>query len=309
MSGQDVERELGKLFERVPPPELSATLRAAIAADRSAPERRRGPRLLSPRLGLGLVGLAAAALLVLVALPFVGGGPISGSKPSSTSAPTRASAVDGDFRLDFELAKDTWAPNEPIQGTATLSYTGKGRAQIVSGDPTIAFEYREVGGSKLMRPQVEDVCRYPDLAAGQPISTGLTKSGSIGNDPNAAFYRSFYPGPDVYLPLGEWQLTAIAYFEEGGCIGESTQHTLRVPLTIQIAGEGTPPASQPLPPSACARIYVVEPNETMASIAAMYNLQLWELELANSAKDPASFYPGMILCIPTPGFLTQPPPT
>jgi hypothetical protein len=157
-----------------------------------------------------------------------------------------------------------------------------------------------------MRPRFEDVLRYPDLAAGQPISTGLTKSGSIGNfanDPNVAFYQSFYPGPDVYLPLGEWELTAIADFEEG------SRYALRVPLTIQIAGEGTPPASQPLPPSDCARIYVVEPNETMASIAAMYNLQLWELELANSAKDPASFYPGMILCIPTPGFLTQPPPT
>lgn len=311
MNGHDPERELDGLFKRVPAPEPSARLRKAIATARLAPEAARRRSLRFPRLGLGLVGLAAAALVALVTLPFLGGLGIAGGPK-----PIEASMVDGAYRLDFRLDKSDWSPTEAIQGTATLSYTGKESVTVgTAGDGPIGFSYTEVGGSRAISPVWAQSCVHRELAADKPISTGLTKSGGwIGEDPNASFYASFLQsGPAVYLPVGDWQITAIAQFDEGDCGG--TSHGLHASLTVHVSGEGTPPpategptgplpeVSSPSVPSsiaACATEYKVKEGDTLSGIASQFSVSLADLEAVNqdAVPDPNNLVAGATLCIP-----------
>lgn len=69
---------------------------------------------------------------------------------------------------------------------------------------------------------------------------------------------------------------------------------------------GGPPIVTPVPQT---QQYVVRKGDTLVSIANKFNLQLWELELANpNIKDPNHIEVGWRLSIPPAGFLTPPPP-
>jgi LysM repeat protein len=69
---------------------------------------------------------------------------------------------------------------------------------------------------------------------------------------------------------------------------------------------GGPPTVTPVPQT---QQYVVQKGDTLARIAARFNLQIWELEVANpNIKDPNHIEVGWRLSIPPAGVLTPPPP-
>ena len=67
------------------------------------------------------------------------------------------------------------------------------------------------------------------------MSKPLSKSGAFSDDdPDVAFLRSFLTAPDVRLPAGTWDVTALAQFTEGGMCGaggHSMAATVRVTVT------------------------------------------------------------------------------
>jgi hypothetical protein len=179
---------------------------------------RTGGRLLCAALGVVLVGCAS---------------PAPSPTPSATS-PVRAAATDGAYRLDLELSRATWASKEAIEGTATLSYTGAGAVTVAgSGSGPIYFAYVELGGTRHMGWAGTPDCRFQDLSAGAPISTGLKKAGGwSGEDPNASFYASFFADPEVHLPAGDWTITAISEFGEGTC--GTNDHKIQATVQIHV---------------------------------------------------------------------------
>jgi hypothetical protein len=174
-----------------------------------------------------------AILLVLLGLATQGcvSGP-AGPSP----APPSARTVDGSFTLTFEMAKSAWAPSEAIQGSATLSYAGSGRLELwSSGAGPLNFGYAEVGGNRNMGPAWTADCKQASIEPGSPIASALGKSGGWnGEDPNAPFYRSFFADPQVHLPAGDWDVTAVASFSEGACGG--VQHELKATIRIHVTG-------------------------------------------------------------------------
>ncbi len=160
----------------------------------------------------------------------------AGSSPSGSpgaNEPARAEAADGPFQLVFEVPAPTWRAGQPIDGRASLGITTGGAEVGGSGSGLVGFEFREVGGHRLVGPAWTADCRQYRLEAGAPLVTGIVKSGGFaGEDPDAAFYRSFFADPLVRLPAGTWEITAVADFIEGACDG--AHHTLRAPITVTI---------------------------------------------------------------------------
>jgi hypothetical protein len=156
------------------------------------------------------------------------------SDPPSGGEP-QASDTSGPFQLTFVLPRTTWSSEEAITGKAVLSLT-EGRATAISGPGRglLAFAFREVGGTHEMGPGWTMDCASHPLAAGQPIESGITKSGGFTDEqPDAGFYRSFFWDPLVHLPAGTWDITATTEFSEGaGCSG--ARHALSATIRVLV---------------------------------------------------------------------------
>jgi hypothetical protein len=161
------------------------------------------------------------------------------SVPSVTPAQNEAveaTDVDGPFRLTFDLPRATWASTEAIEGEARLILTeGVGTRLSGSGSGLLGFGFREVGGDRKMGPAWRADCVPHDISTDDPLTSAITKSGGwSGEDPNAVFYRDFFADPIVRLPVGEWDIIALAQFIEGeGCAGAA--HELQATLRVRIS--------------------------------------------------------------------------
>lgn len=154
----------------------------------------------------------------------------SGTCPSST-------ATDGRFRLELVLPHLDWKANDAISGTAILLLDGGDATTIYgSGGGVIAFSFDEVGGNRHAGYATTADCGPHPLDAATPISTPLSRSGGVaGNEPDADFLRAFLADPEIHLPAGSWDITAIAVFSETeGCAGGT--HTMRTSLRISVTG-------------------------------------------------------------------------
>ena len=173
-----------------------------------------------------------ARWLLLGALCLVVAGSGSGM---STSAPARAEASQGQFRLVFELPRSDWHTSDSITGEATLSYLGSGSTSIaVDGGGPIGFNFREVGGSRHMDwlSLQSLVCCF-HLTADEPITSPIEKSVEwLSDDPNAAFYSSFGHDPLIHLPAGDWTITAVTEIDFGSDSG--SDHNLQATVEVHV---------------------------------------------------------------------------
>jgi hypothetical protein len=158
-------------------------------------------------------------------------------EPTGTGPADAATAfsAEGPFRLTFTLPKVVWKTDEAIDGEARLGLAGGPDVGVGgSGGGLMGFDFAEVGGDRRMGSAKTADCRPYTLSAVQPAVTAMTKSGGWSDDdPNAAFYRSFYADPLVHLPVGDWDVTAIADFVDGqGCDGDS--HTMKATIRVHV---------------------------------------------------------------------------
>jgi hypothetical protein len=146
-----------------------------------------------------------------------------------------ASSNNGPFRLELVLPRVEWKSDEPLTGTVILSYAGPTPTKISGSSDFLNFAYAEAGGTHKVGPAGRADCRLYDLDPAVPISNALSKSGGFTDeDPDVAWLRSFLTAPDVRLPAGTWDVTAIGEFTEGeGCSGirRSMEATVRVTVT------------------------------------------------------------------------------
>ncbi len=167
-------------------------------------------------------GAAPIALLAVLALAACG-----------AFAPS-ASDAEGAFRLIFRLPQATYQTTDAISGTATLAVTDGQDASIsASGDGPLGFTFVEVGGTRRMDAAWRLSCGHFTLEAKSPMTSAITKSaGWDAEDPNAAFYQAFIDDPEVHLPRGTWDISAVASFSEGDCGGVEHYLTATIRVTV-----------------------------------------------------------------------------
>jgi hypothetical protein len=116
-----------------------------------------------------------------------------------------------------------------------LSFDGSAPTTIYGSGNGLNFAYAEVGGTRKVEPVWTADCATHTLDPATPISEPLGKSGAASEgDPDTAWLHSFILAPDVQLPAGTWDVTALAYFTEGqGCSGggHSMETTVRVTVS------------------------------------------------------------------------------
>jgi hypothetical protein len=166
--------------------------------------------------------------------------------PSASAAPSQAEAVpctepcpsaastSGPFKLELALPKTDWKSDEPITGTAILSYGGPNAKTLYGSGGLLNFQYTQVGGPHKTSPVSTDECGQYEIGPAMPMRTPVSKSGGFtDDDPDAAWLRSFLTAPDVRLSAGTWDVTALANFTEGDCGpgGHSMAATVRVTVT------------------------------------------------------------------------------
>ena len=151
----------------------------------------------------------------------------SGTCPSSAT-------TDGPFRLELVLSRLDWKAGEPIHGTVILSFEGFAPTTIYGSGSVLNFAYAEVGGTRKVEPVWTADCAIHALDPATPISEPLGKSGAASEgDPETAWLHSFILAPDVQLPAGTWDVTALATFSEGqGCSGGAHSMDTTVRVTV-----------------------------------------------------------------------------
>lgn len=216
-----------------------------------------------PLSGIGLnrfAGLVAATAVIAVAAvigvsigannPFIGGPPPS---PSPDQLAVSESVTDGNFQLTISAPRATWSSDEAIDVEATLKLIGPNTEATLwgSGSGPIGFSVVEVGGDRRMDAAWQADCSPHAITADAPITVPFAKSGGYSaDDPNAAFYEAFFADPELRLPAGEWQVSAVALFDAGDTC-TATPIEMSVSLTLTIEGDGEPSAvpTEPAEPS------------------------------------------------------------
>jgi hypothetical protein len=144
-----------------------------------------------------------------------------------------ASTTDGSFKLELTLPHLAWKTGDPIGGSADLELTGSEPATISGPAEIIAFAYAEVGGTREVEPIWDQSCKVVPLDPATPLRVALSKSGAVtatGGD--AVFQSLFLADPEIRLPAGTWDISAIAMFSEAGCAGPT--RTIRTTLQITV---------------------------------------------------------------------------
>lgn len=188
------------------------------------------------------VSIGPALVAVVIVLGVVVASPLGLGRVDAQHA-VHALATDGPFRLDFTLSSSTYRTTDSIEGQATLSVTdGRNRA-LYGGGGIIIFSYAEVGGTRHMDGSRTLLCGRFTLQAAHPLTQVLTVSGGWDPaDPNAAFYRVFFADPQIQLPAGTWEITALATFSEGEALGcGSTKHDITATIRLTVT-----PGDRPL---------------------------------------------------------------
>jgi hypothetical protein len=149
--------------------------------------------------------------LVVVALALGGCG-----DPASTDS---AAAVDvqvqaSDFILRTSLPGEAFASTDAITVTTTLTWIGPAAKATIwgSGMGPVTFGFVEIDGARrMMGGAMTADCTSKEFPRGVPVDIPLSKSGAyLGNDPQAAFYQSWFADPVLHLPAGHWQLSVSA---------------------------------------------------------------------------------------------------
>lgn len=128
-----------------------------------------------------------------------------------------------------------WKSGEPIEGNVTLSFHGSRPTTIYGSGSVINFAYAEVGGRRKVEPVWTADCAIHTLDPANPISKPLGKSGAASaGDPATAWLHTFILAPDIRLPAGTWDVSALAIFTEGEACsggGHSMETTVRLTVT------------------------------------------------------------------------------
>jgi hypothetical protein len=134
-------------------------------------------------------------------------------EPSLTGQPIVVEGRNAGFALSMRIGSDVVDAGAPIDISAILVWEGAEPSATIwgSGSGPVSFGLKEIGGDLEMGGAMTLDCAMRDFVRLVPEAIPYHKSGGFtGEDPNAAFYRTFFADPVLRLPAGRWKVTAIA---------------------------------------------------------------------------------------------------
>jgi hypothetical protein len=177
------------------------------------------------------------------------GGNAPAATPSPTPEPTavpvasgaagvRASATSGRFELVLEVRQAVYRTTDPVTGWMTLRVRDPQTATLgATKAGPLAMTFAQVGGSARMTASFDADCAEFTVSPSDPYINGLRKPLMFSfsrTDPNGPLYRAFLADPEIHLPPGQWDVSAVALFAEGGCTGASVSHSLQTTTRITV---------------------------------------------------------------------------
>jgi hypothetical protein len=136
------------------------------------------------------------------------------------------------FVLQVSLPSATWASTDDIPVSTTLTWEGAAPEAKIwgSGSGIVALTFTEVGSRHRSMGGVQTSdCRPFAYTRGVPTDIPAGKSvGYTEEDPNAAFYQTWYNEPGLHLPVGHWRLGVTA----SGLLAQCTAEAPRLDLSI-----------------------------------------------------------------------------
>jgi hypothetical protein len=215
---------------------------------------RHGVRLASAGRGRSLDALGPLVLVVAVGTLLAGLAHIGPFATGPNTSAVSVTTTDGSFDLTLTSAKSRYAPGEPIDVKAALTYGGQAASISIAhghGSP-MAFGVVERVDGLFLTPAWRQSCERSMLERGVPLERPFAKSGSFsGDDPAATDAASFFADPTLVLPVGTWHLYVVADFGEGDCgVG---RHLMRVDMEIAVSpaspeGTAVSPLTMPAAP-------------------------------------------------------------
>jgi hypothetical protein len=178
--------------------------------------------------------LIALALGLTVLLAACSSAPVAPTPAPSVSG-AHAGDLQAPYLLTLELPTATWKADQPITGVATLALVqGNGVDLGAAAGGPFGFEFASLDGIHKIEPVSDAVCAPYRLEAGKPLTSPIRKSGGFyPEQPDFEFNRAFLTRPDIRLPAGDWNITAVASFIEGqGCSGLS--RTIRTTIQVHV---------------------------------------------------------------------------
>ena len=159
------------------------------------------------------------------------------SEPQTSPPPAEQTAEDAQFRLTIRMASSVQRAGEPIDLETTLAYLGPDIAVIVGSDwsPPVWFELEHLDGDlDLDGPVSLLTCNLTPIDAGVPLTIPFIKNGGYsGDDPDAAYWKTFFDDPALRLPAGRWRLSSnFQGVTSDRC--EGAMHRLRASITFDV---------------------------------------------------------------------------
>lgn len=155
--------------------------------------------------------------------------------PEAPRGPVTETAIDGRFQVSFTIDRGVVESDEAITGTAKLELAVPGGVTLTGSDQLFGFDFLEVGGEGRQVAPVRGLgCASHRLTGNTPIVSPIVKTGGgTGGGPHDAFITDFLKGPDVVLPKGTWDISAIAFFIDGqACQG--AQHMVAATVRVYV---------------------------------------------------------------------------
>ncbi len=153
-----------------------------------------------------------------------------------TPDPQTASAIAGRFELRFTVDRTTLRPGDNITGTAELHLRAGGSGALSGSSSLFGFGFVEAGGeNRVVTPIYPSDCSPHQVGSDHPLTTPIFKSGGFGGGgANDTFVREFLEGPEIHLPPGRWDITAVAGFVDGrACSGQP--HSIRATIRVTVS--------------------------------------------------------------------------
>ena len=172
------------------------------------------------------------ALVIALLVGACGGG----TSPLGTPDPASATTTQGRFALAFTIDRSTVRPSDVVAGSAKLTLLTPGGATVTGSSDIVTFEFAEVGGAgRDVIPAAAPDCSPHQVSSSEGIEIPIAKSGTVVDGPNADWVRQFLQDPQIHLPAGDWDITAIATFFDGRACG-GQPYDLRATLRVHVTG-------------------------------------------------------------------------
>lgn len=145
------------------------------------------------------------------------------------------SAVNDDFiSLTIVADNSVYKADEVIECYATLTNMGEEPITVLHSNPLVVF-YIEGGDYFSGSYGREDSLNRTTFVPEEELRIEFQKSGGwSADDPNAAFYKTFYEEKELRLPVGQYTLAAHLEYSTDENNMQGTQQMLEVTILITV---------------------------------------------------------------------------